>query len=69
MRLILNTNVLIAALIAQGTPPDRLYKAWRDGRLTLVTSERQLEVRISVHRDRPFRHRDRRILERDRPFR
>ena len=43
MRLILDTNVLIAALITQGTPPDRLYKAWRDGRFTLVTSERQLE--------------------------
>ena len=36
MRLILDTNVLIAALITRGTPPDALYEAWRDGRFTLV---------------------------------
>ncbi|MFM2059293.1 MAG: hypothetical protein RLY71_3678 [Pseudomonadota bacterium] len=43
MRLILDTNILIAALISQGTPPDRLYEAWRDGRFDLVSSELQLE--------------------------
>jgi predicted nucleic acid-binding protein len=32
MRIVLDTNVLIAALITEGTPPDQLYRAWRDGR-------------------------------------
>jgi putative PIN family toxin of toxin-antitoxin system len=43
MRVILDTNVLVAALITRGTPPDRLYEAWRDGRFTLITSELQLD--------------------------
>jgi putative PIN family toxin of toxin-antitoxin system len=59
MRLILDTNVLIAALITRDTPPDALYRAWRDGAFTLVTSELQLEefravtrresVRLALH--------------------
>jgi len=43
MRVILDTNVLVAALITRHTPPDDLYSAWREGRLTVVTSERQLQ--------------------------
>ncbi len=43
MRVILDTNILIAALITRATPPDRLYEAWRDGRFTLFTSELQIE--------------------------
>lgn len=43
MRVILDTNILIAALITRATPPDRLYEAWRDGRFTLFTAERQIE--------------------------
>lgn len=43
MRVILDTNVLVAALITSGTPPDGLYRAWRDGRFTVVTSLEQLE--------------------------
>jgi putative PIN family toxin of toxin-antitoxin system len=43
VRLILDTNILIAALITRGTPPDRLYEAWRDGRFTLVSAELQIE--------------------------
>jgi predicted nucleic acid-binding protein len=31
MRVILDTNSVIAALITRATPPDRLYEAWRDG--------------------------------------
>ncbi|MEO8247809.1 MAG: putative toxin-antitoxin system toxin component, PIN family [Burkholderiales bacterium] len=52
MRLILDTNVLVAALITRGTPPDRLYEAWRDGQFTLVTSEPQLdEIRRVTRRE------------------
>ena len=59
MRLILDTNILVAALITRGTPPDKLYEAWRDGRFTLLTSELQIEeirrvtrregIRIRIH--------------------
>ena len=50
MSLILDTNVLIAALITRDTPPDALYRAWRDGSFTLVTSELQLEEFRAVTR-------------------
>ena len=43
MRFILDSNVLIAALITRDTPPDKLYLAWRDGRITLITSEPQID--------------------------
>lgn len=43
MRLVLDTNVLISALISPGSLSDRLYQAWRASRFTLVTSEEQLE--------------------------
>ena len=43
MRLVLDTNVLVSALISPGGPPDLLYQAWRRGDFTLVTSEEQLE--------------------------
>ncbi len=42
MRVILDTNILIGALITKGTPPDRLYRAWLRGELELVTSAAQL---------------------------
>lgn len=37
MRIVLDTNILIAALITKGTPPDRLYQAWLRGEVELVT--------------------------------
>lgn len=42
MRVVLDTNVLVSALITKGTPPDLLYQAWSTGWFDLVTSERQL---------------------------
>lgn len=53
MRVVLDTNVLIAALLTRGTPPDRLYEAWREGRFQLASCERQLEEINRVSR-RPF---------------
>lgn len=41
-RIILDTNILVSALITKGTPPDILYKMWKDGRFILITSEDQL---------------------------
>ncbi len=42
MRVVLDTNVLIGALITKGTPPDALYQAWLRGEIELVTSVAQV---------------------------
>ena len=42
MRIVLDSNVLISALISAGSPPDLVYRAWREKRFTLVTSKTQL---------------------------
>ncbi len=42
MRVVLDTGILIAALITSNTPPDRIYRAWRKQRFELITSEWQL---------------------------
>jgi len=43
MRVVLDTGILIAALITTDTPPALIYKAWRKKRFELVTSEWQLD--------------------------
>ena len=53
MRLVLDTNILLSALMVRGTPPDRLYEAWRHGRFQLASAEQQLEELKRVSR-RPF---------------
>lgn len=53
MRVVLDTNILLSALMVRGTPPDRLYEEWRHGRFDLVTTERQIEELRQVVR-RPF---------------
>jgi len=57
MRVILDTNILIAALITRGTPPDQIYEAWRDGRFTLITCELQIEEVRRVTRRQGVRFR------------
>ena len=53
MRVVLDTNILIAALITRGTPPDGLYRAWLRGEIELVTSAAQLaEIADVVARPR-----------------
>lgn len=42
MRIVLDTNILISALITKDTPPDRLYQAWLRGEIELVTSSAQI---------------------------
>ena len=42
MRVVLDTNILVGALITKGTPPDRLYRAWLRGDIELVTSTAQI---------------------------
>lgn len=43
MRVILDTNVLVAALISRHGAPNIIYRAWRAGRFELVTSAAQLD--------------------------
>lgn len=43
MRVVLDTNVLLSALISPFGPPDAIYKAWRAARFELVTSSAQLD--------------------------
>ena len=42
MRVVLDSNVLISALISSGAPPHAIYRAWRDKRFLLVTSHAQI---------------------------
>ena len=50
MRVILDTNVLLGALIAPQGPPDIIYRAWRASRFDLVTSTAQLDELRRVSR-------------------
>jgi len=43
MRVVLDTGILIAALITTDTPPALIYMAWHKKRFELVTSEWQLD--------------------------
>ena len=43
MRVILDTNILCSAMLTPGGPTEKLYRAWREGRFVLLTSEQQLE--------------------------
>ena len=42
MRVVLDTGILIAALITADTPPDQVYQAWRKKRFTLIASAWQI---------------------------
>ena len=43
MRVVLDTNVLISALITPGGWPDILYQSWRSGQFILISSEEQFD--------------------------
>lgn len=50
MRVILDTNVLLGALISPHGLPDAIYRAWRAARFDLVTSVAQLDELRRVSR-------------------
>lgn len=50
MRVVLDTNVLLGALISPAGPPDIIYRAWRKARFQLITSFTQLEELRRVSR-------------------
>ena len=43
MRVILDTNVLVAALMVSDGPPHQLFEAFLNERFTLITSDAQIE--------------------------
>ena len=48
MRIVLDTNVLLSALITKGTPPDQLYQAWLRNDIELVTCAAQIDELTDV---------------------
>lgn len=50
MRVILDTNVLLGALISPHGPPEAIYRAWRAAKFELVTSTAQLDELRRVSR-------------------
>lgn len=43
MRVVLDSNILLSALISPHGPPHRIYEAWRSRRFELVTCATQLD--------------------------
>lgn len=43
MRVILDSNILLSALLSPHAPPHRIYKAWREDVFELVTCFEQIE--------------------------
>jgi putative PIN family toxin of toxin-antitoxin system len=43
MRVVLDTNVLLSALISPHGPPDWIFRAWRERRFELITSSLQVD--------------------------
>lgn len=59
VRVVLDTNILIGALITRDTPPDALYRAWLRGAFEVVTSRAQLaELAVVLARPRLQRYID-----------
>jgi putative PIN family toxin of toxin-antitoxin system len=50
MRVVLDTNILISALLSEHSPVARLVDLWRAGRFTLLTAPPQLEELARVTR-------------------
>lgn len=55
MRVVLDSNILLSALISPHGPPHRIYQAWRQGRFTLVTCAIQIEELRRASRYEKFR--------------
>jgi predicted nucleic acid-binding protein len=53
MRVVLDTNILVSALISPVGRPAAIYSAWEDGRFTLLTCAEHLdEVRATLQKPR-----------------
>lgn len=59
--MVLDTNILVSALLAQTGHPAAVYRAWEDGEFTLLTCAEQLdELRTTLRKPR--------IAERIKPY-
>jgi len=61
VRIVLDTNVLVSALVTRGTPPDLLHQAWDGREFELLTSSAQLAELarvLSYERLRPYIRRE-----------
>jgi len=53
MRVVLDTNILVSALIAPSGKPAAIFNAWEAGKFTLLTCGEQLdELRATLHKPR-----------------
>ncbi len=50
MRVVLDTNVLVSALLLESSPPGQLIINWRQGRFVLLTAAPQLDELMRVTR-------------------
>jgi uncharacterized protein len=51
MRVVLDTNILVSALLIQLGYPAAIYRAWHEGHFTLLTCSEQLdELRATLHK-------------------
>lgn len=57
MRVVVDTNILLSALISPGNVPDKLYQLWLAKKFDLVTSEWQIEeIRRVSHYNEVKKH-------------
>jgi predicted nucleic acid-binding protein len=54
MRVVLDTNILISALLLQVGHPAIIYRAWQEGAFTLVVSTEQLDELRATLRAKPY---------------
>ncbi|QJR06218.1 putative toxin-antitoxin system toxin component, PIN family (plasmid) [Sphingobium yanoikuyae] len=57
MRVVVDTNVLISALLSGRSPPGQIVTLWREGRFALLTSQEQLDELARVTRYPKIRER------------
>lgn len=57
MRVVVDTNVLISALLSSRSPPAQIVTLWREGRFELLTSAEQLDELVRVTRYPKIRER------------
>ena len=51
MRVVLDTNILVSALLVQLGHPAAIYRAWQEGYFTLLTCAEQLdELKATLHK-------------------
>ncbi len=56
MRVVLDSNILLSALISQHGPPHQIYEAWQKKRFTMITADVQLDELRRASRYPKFRN-------------